>query len=342
MRIKKIITTLLLSAILFVSQTSTAEGVTDKNSINEEKYVYLGGQTVGIAFYTDGLYITDTIAVESLNGEFINTAENAGLKRGDYIITANNIKMNDVSNLDAVLKASLGNKIKLEVKRENNKFITEITPIKNKEDNHYCLGLWLRDSVAGLGTITYIDPEDNSFGALGHSICDADTGKILSLSDGRIVECNVTGVKKGVKGEAGELKGSFGINARQLGEIEYNTKFGLIGKIYSTNNIELIKVCPREGASKGDAYIYSDFEDGQIKKYSIKILHINYQAAEKGLIIQITDRALIEKTGGIVQGLSGSPIVQNGRLVGAVTHVMLNDPTKGYGIFVDNMFENKT
>lgn len=363
---KKIITTILIGALAIISQTSVAERLFDKrecelykNEINfsltanaeadasdnkhikvkDDKYVYLGGQTVGVAFYTDGLFVTDTIAVENERSKYINTANDAGIKKGDYILTANGVELNDISNFDAVLKSSEGSNIKLKIRRENKIFDTEITPVKSKADGEYRLGLWLRDSAAGLGTVTYIDPDDNSFGALGHSICDSETGKTLKLKTGRIVECNITGIKKGSSGTAGELKGSFGTKAKQIGEITENSKFGLKGKMYSLNGMKLVKLGSKNSIEEGDAYIFSDFENGEIKKYSIKILHINDQTypSEKSMIIQITDENLIEKTGGIVQGLSGSPIVQNDRLIGAVTHVMINDATKGYGIFIENM-----
>lgn len=314
-----------------------------KNKVNvkETRNVYLGGQTVGIAFYTEGIFVTDTVPVEDASSKYQMPANDAGIRKGDYLIEANGIKLNDVSNLDAIIKASSGNKINLVVKRNNELFETQIQPVKSIKDNEYRVGLWMRDSAAGLGTITYIDT-NNNFMALGHAICDSDTGGILSVRDGRIVECDITGVKKGSNGSAGELKGTFGINAKQLGEIQQNTKFGIKGTIYNNESKQLISVGSRDLIRDGDAVIYSDFENGKIKKYSIEILHINEQTypSEKGMVIKITDKELINKTGGIVQGLSGSPIVQDGKLIGAVTHVMINDPTKGYGIFIENMLDN--
>ena len=363
---RKILATLLIGILTIFSQTSVAENLFDKknyelykNEINfslnvsaqaeitdnkhikikEDKYVYLGGQTVGVAFYTDGLFVTDTVAVENENSKYVNTANDAGVKKGDYIISANGVELNDISNFDAILKSSEGNSIKLKIRRGKNLFDTDITPVKSKKDGEYRIGLWLRDSVAGLGTVTYVDPQDNSFGALGHSISDSETSETLKLKTGRIVECNITGIKKGSNGFAGELKGTFGTRARQLGDIYENYKFGLRGKIYSTEGMKLVKVGSKNVIEEGTAHIFSDFDNGEMKKYSIKILHVNDQSypSEKSMIIQITDKELIEKTGGIVQGLSGSPIVQNDRLIGAVTHVMINDSTKGYGIFIENM-----
>ena len=312
-----------------------------KITVLEDEYVCLGGQTVGIAMYTNGLYVTDTVPVETNKSSYVNPALDAGIKKGDYILEANGTEINDVSNLDAILKASNGNKIKIKIFRNGKTLETEIYPVKSTKDGEYRLGMWLRDSVAGLGTITYIDPETKKFSALGHSVCDADTGDLLIIKQGRIVECSVNGVKKGTNGSAGELKGSFGTNARQLGNIDKNTKFGISGTMYTLPDTAVVPLGSKELVKEGEAYIYSDFENGEMKKYSIDILHVNKQTypSEKSMVIKITDKNLIEKTGGIVQGLSGSPIVQDGKLIGAVTHVMINDPTKGYGIFIENMLE---
>ncbi len=315
-----------------------------KVTLMEDEYVYAGGQTVGIAMYTDGIYVTDTVPVEDEYSNYVKPADDAKIKKGDYIISANGTELNDISNLEAVLNASNGNKIKITVLRNGKIFDTDIQPIKNSKDGVYRLGLWMRDSAAGLGTITYIDPDTKEFTALGHSVCDADTGEILMISQGRVVECNITGVKKGTNGKAGELKGSFGTNARQLGDIKSNTKFGIRGVMYDIPRGELVQLGSKEFIHEGEAYIYSDFDNCEMKKYEIEILHINDQTfpSEKGLVIKIKDKNLIEKTGGIVQGLSGCPIIQDGKLIGAVTHVMLNDPTKGYGIFIENMIGDVT
>ncbi len=317
-------------------------GVTIKNiNLIEDKKVYLGGQTVGIAMYTQGLLVTDIIAIENDEGKLITPGTLAGIKKGDYLLNANGIELDDVSNIDAILKASKGEKINLTVSRNNKVFDTEITPVKSKKDGLYRLGLWMRDSAAGLGTITYVDPQNKTYMALGHSICDSDTGQMLNVKDGRVVECIITGIKKGEKGKAGELKGTFGVNAQQLGTITNNTKFGIVGKNINLNTEKMITLASKETIVEGKAYIYSDFETGTIKPYEIEIVHINDQTypCEKSMVIKITDQALINKTGGIVQGLSGSPIVQNDRLIGAVTHVMINDSTRGYGIFIENMIQ---
>ncbi len=307
-------------------------------TVKEDKEVYLGGQTVGIALYTKGLFVNDFVSFEGKNATHTPWLD-ADIKTGDYIISANGIELNDISNLDTILKNSNGNPISLIIDRDGREIETKIVP-QPDENGFYRLGIMLRDSAAGLGTVTFVDGENNTFMALGHSI--SDNGHILKLKSGRVVECNIIGVKKGVKGEAGELKGTFGVNATHLGTIEKNMSCGLVGNLYGTfKKGEKILIGSKEFVREGAAEIYSDFENGTLQKYSIEIVNVNKSSSlnEKNMVIAITDNRLIEKTGGIVQGLSGSPIVQDGRLIGAVTHVMLSDATRGYGVFVENMLE---
>ncbi len=313
---------------------------TKKVTIKDDRQVWLGGQTVGVAMYTDGLFVTDTVAVENTEGKFITPAAAAGIRKGDYIISANGVKLDDVSTMDAVLKACNGENITLAVKRDGTSFEVSVTPVKSIEDQKYRLGLWMRDSAAGLGTVTYVDTKDNSYMALGHAICDGDSGKILNVGNGRIVDCAITNVEKATKGNAGELKGSFGVGAQVLGTIEQNTQFGLKGTAdESFKRGDLIYLGSKELVHEGEAEIYSTVDGNGVKKYKIEIAHVNNQTypQEKSMVIKVTDPELLEKTGGIVQGMSGSPIVQDGKLIGAVTHVMLNDSTRGYGIFIDWM-----
>ena len=313
---------------------------TKKITVKEDRQVWLGGQAVGVAMYTNGLFVTDTVAVENAEGKFITPAANAGIRKGDYIVSANGIKLDDVSTMDAVLKACNGEKITLGVQRDGTNFEVMITPVKSIEDQKYRLGLWMRDSAAGLGTVTYVDTRDNHYMALGHAICDGDSGKVLAVGNGRIVDCTISSVQKGTKGNAGELKGSFGVGAQVLGTIEENTQFGLKGTVDETfQKGELVKLGSKELVHEGAAEIYSTVDGTGVKKYQIEIVHVNDQThpQEKSLVIKVTDPVLLEKTGGIVQGMSGSPIVQDGKLIGAVTHVMLSDSARGYGIFIDWM-----
>lgn len=315
---------------------------TKKVTVKEDRQVWLGGQAVGVAMYTKGLFVTDTVAVQNTEGKFLTPAANAGIRKGDYILSANGVNLDDVSTIDAVLKACGGEEVTLKVQRDATSFEVSVMPVKSIEDQQYRLGLWMRDSAAGLGTVTYVDTKDNSYMALGHAICDGDSGKILSVGNGRIVDCTISSVQKGSKGNAGELKGSFGVGAQVLGTIEENTLFGLKGTADENfQKGELVNLGSKELVHEGEAEIYSTVDSGGVKKYKIEIVHVNNQThpQEKSMVIHVTDPELLDKTGGIVQGMSGSPIVQDGKLIGAVTHVMLSDSSRGYGIFIDWMMD---
>ncbi len=357
---KKIFTVIMICALAVVSQASAASMIYNNHDVfiigddtetiavvnlseNQNKTVYLGGKTVGIAIYTDGLYVNDIVTIENEQGKNVSPATKAGIKKGDYIVKANGIKLNDISNIDAIVKNSKGSKVRLSIKRNGNVIETDVEPVRAKTDGQYRLGIKMRDSAAGLGTVTFIDPLNKSYAALGHSINDNDTGEMLNIRDGRIVECVVTGVKKAERHKAGELKGTFGVNAIQYGSIKNNSKFGLNGLFYETDVFEEIQLGSKYDVEEGEAFIYSDFEGNGIKKYSIEIVKVNNQTypSEKGMVIRVTDKNLIDKTGGIVQGMSGSPIVQKDKLVGAVTHVLIDDPTRGYGIFIEYMMLNQ-
>lgn len=304
-------------------------------NVNVEQKVCLGGQTVGIAIYTDGLLVSEVSYIETENGK-VSPCLDAGIKAGDYLVSANGKELESSADIDRTVEK--GEKINFTVKRDGQEFNCEVQPVKC--ENGYKLGLWLKDGTAGLGTVTFVEPESGLYMALGHSVCESTRKIPLSIKKGRITECTVTGVEKGTKVKAGELKGTFGINAKILGTVEENSDFGLAGiangKMSTGTEIEFGK---KEEITLGEAFIYSDFEGDGVKEYRIEITKINYQTEpkEKSMCIKVTDENLINLTGGIVQGMSGSPIVQKGKLIGAVTHVMLSDSTKGYGIFIENM-----
>ena len=344
MKGKKIFSVVLLGVMLFSFWVApvSSEASPEENGYNdcENKTVLIGGQTVGVALYTDGLFVSDLVELTSDRGEKRNPGEEAGLKAGDYLLSANGTALQDISNLDAVLSASGGKALHLTVKRRDRTFTTDIVPVKCANDAGFRLGLWLRDSAAGLGTVTMVDPDTHRFYALGHSIADAADPLPLTLRCGRLVSCRLTGVQPGKKGAPGELKGTFGINAGFLGTIEKNTRFGLTG--IADNALcrgEKTAIAPSSAVHEGDAEIRCTIENQQTKNYRIKILKVNHQSTpdEKSMIIKVTDPELLNKTGGVVQGMSGSPILQDGRLIGAVTHVMISDPTRGYGIFIEWM-----
>lgn len=290
------------------------------------------GKTVGVKMYTDGLLV---IGTSDVNGE--NIAKKCGIKVNDRITKINgNAAESTMQLADMINENPQG--VTLSVERDNQNIEINAVPAQTS-DNVYRLGLWVRDSTAGIGTVTYYDPSTKSFAALGHAINDVDTGNILSLKSGNILDCTILSVTKSKIGMPGEINGSFGDES--LGEIGINSQVGIFGKTDSeefSNNKESVAVAAKSQIHEGDAYILTDAFGKNTEKYSIKIEDITDEA-DKGLVIEITDDRLKDFTGGIVQGMSGSPIIQDDRLVGAVTHVFVNNPTKGYGALAESMID---
>ncbi len=293
------------------------------------------GMPVGIAVYSKGVMITEIQAVKDKNGAEINAAKEAGLKKGDVIVSVNGVNVNTNDEIANIIQGSDGS-IGMTIKRNGKMFDTELKPAQT--DDGRKAGIWVRDSTAGIGTVTWYNPDDNSFGALGHGISDSDTGLIISVKNGDVFRCGITGVVKGEKGTPGELNAAF--DDQSLGKITKNTPNGIFGTIDPEvfREKQAVPVALKEQINEGAVSILCDADGCGVKEYTAEIQKIDFKNAEgKNFVIKITDASLIEKTGGIVQGMSGSPILQNGRIVGAVTHVFVNDPTRGYGIFIENM-----
>ena len=303
-------------------------------SCAEEIKVIPAGRAVGIQIYTDGLLV---IGTSEING--CNVAKEADIRVNDRITAVNGIS--DITSEEfAKTVNEHPDGVSLEITRDNRSFTVNAVPALS-EDSVYRLGLWVRDSCAGVGTVTYYDEETNSFAALGHAINDVDTGDILSLKSGALVECDIVSVDKSKRGAPGEINASFG--GEKLGEITINSPSGLFGKSAAGAFSDMgsaLPVAAREQVNAGDAYILSDIFGNSTEKYSIKINKITNDL-NKSLVIEVTDDRLLEGTGGIVQGMSGSPIIQNGYLVGAVTHVFVNNPSKGYGTLAENMIDTQ-
>ncbi|MCD8180344.1 MAG: SpoIVB peptidase [Firmicutes bacterium] len=298
----------------------------------EEIRVIPVGRTVGVRIYTDGLLVVGTSEV---NGE--NAAKKSGIKVNDCIKAINGEYI-DSSEEFAQIVNSNPDGVTLSVTRDNQDIEINAVPVLS-DDNVYRLGLWVRDSTAGIGTVTYFDPASGTFAALGHSINDVDTGNILSVKSGNILNCDILSVTKSAKGSPGEINGTF--DGEKIGDLEINSQIGIFGKMTGGEFADIggaIPVAAKEQIHEGDAYIISDALGDENNQYSVKIDKITNDA-EKSLVIEITDQRLIEGCGGIVQGMSGSPIIQNGRLVGAVTHVFVNNPLKGYGALAENMID---
>lgn len=301
----------------------------------EDDEVIVGGQTIGIRIYADSLIV---VAVGRVNEEGKSPAQMAGIKEGDVIVSLNGEKVGGAEEFSEKI-ATCDTTVTLGI--EDGDKIREVTviPEASKVDDKKRIGLWVRDSTAGVGTLTYIDEKSMTYGALGHGVSDADTGVRFSVKQGSVEECSVAEIKKGEKGVPGELKGAFLKDARVIGDITKNQKEGVFGRLLEVTGGERMPLGHKSEIKKGTAYIRTSLDGKGVGEYEIEIMKVSKSGKNpsKGLVIQVTDEELIEKTGGIVQGMSGSPILQDGKLIGAVTHVLVNDPTKGYGIFIENM-----
>ena len=286
-----------------------------------------GGQTVGIKLYSQGLVITGF--------EQKSTAKAAGMKKGDVIVSANGEEIRTVEELREKL---CDEQITLSVLRNGKKVEVTVEPVVTVQGG--TLGVYVRDSISGIGTVTYYDPETGDFGALGHGVSDIETQCLLPVEAGVVVSSSVAEVKKGANGEPGELKGKFDVH-RILGQVDTNTEKGIFGMLRKPVPGAPMAVAQPDEIQTGNAVIRANVDGTSVQEYSVEILKIYPKADQTGrnLLLEITDRRLLSHTGGIVQGMSGSPIVQNGKLVGAVTHVLVNDPTRGYGIFIENMLD---
>lgn len=317
---KQFIFAFIIMAVFSVSAVITPSAPCAGSNV----YVIPGGEVVGIKLYTKGLLVVGMSPAPS-------PASLAGIKQGDIILKANGNELSDTSQLFEIV--SKNDKISLECVRNSKIYNTVVIP--NISSGAPRIGAWVRDSTAGLGTITFYTQD--KFAALGHAVTDSDTGKIMSLSDGSITGANVVGVSIGKRGTPGELIGTFADNT--IGTIDINCENGLYGKSSTIPDKQAVKIANRSEISEGDAYILANIDGSGVQQYSIKIERISLYAYTKPIIFKVTDKKLLDTTGGIVQGMSGSPIIQNNMLIGAVTHVFVNDPSRGYAIFAENMIE---
>ena len=303
------------------------------------------GNTVGVKIRMDGILVIGVSEVDTNDGMRLAPAKDGGIKTGDIIYEINNKKLEDIRDMISQIDKSSGGKLEIKYKRDNTVYTTTVYPKEGVSDKRFHIGLWVRDSTAGIGTLTFYDPETQNFGALGHGITDIDTGMLMPVNSGEVLESNIIAVKKGEQGSPGELKGIFMENKPPMGNIFKNDECGIYGKIFDKQNIFKDRLYPigiRGQVKVGPATILSNIESNTIDEFSIYIEKVARQSfsGPKGMVIRVTDKRLLNSTGGIVQGMSGSPIIQNGKLIGAVTHVLVNDPTRGYGIFIEWMLKN--
>lgn len=303
--------------------------------------IYPSGQSCGVKIHTDGILV---IAITNIDDNLLGLAspsKSAGILPGDFIKKANNEILKNSEHFIEVVRNNKGKKLTLEIERNNETLTKIVKPVKSSDGN-YVIGMWVRDSTAGLGTLTFYTEDKKSFAALGHSITDVDTGEIMNVKYGELAKSHIISIDKGTKGNAGGLSGYFEEKNEKIGTIYKNTGFGLFGKIDDTSiipDVKPISIGTQQDIKIGKAEIISTISGDTPEKFEIYIEKINYQKTPdiKSMVIKVTDKKLLDKTGGIIQGMSGSPIIQNGKLVGAVTHVFVNDPTRGYGIFIENM-----
>lgn len=297
------------------------------------------GQPFGMRVYTEGVLVIDATDVTTKSGKQ-NPAKAAGIKIGDYIETVNGKRISTNEELADLVEYSGGNRLKFKVLRDNSTFTTYVYPVKDKESGHYKIGIWVRDSSAGIGTLTFYSPSTGVICGLGHGICDEDTDKLLTVYSGQMVSADIMSVKKGKSGTPGELNGRF--MGEILGKISLNCESGVYGKA-ATNVFaaDLTEIALKNDVKNGEAQILCTVDGQKPKLYSceIKKNQKTVFGGEDNLTVTVTDGDLLEATGGIVQGMSGSPVLQNGRLIGAITHVLVDDPTTGYAIFAENMLE---
>ena len=313
----------------------------DVNVIPKTKVVPMGN-LIGAKLYTSGVLVVGMSEIQGDDQQKHKPYEGSGIEEGDMIVEMDSKKIANTDELVETVNSSKGKVIQIKYVRNDETITTSIQPIKS-EDNEYKLGLWVRDAAAGVGTLTFYEPSTGKFAALGHGIVDVDTGDIINIANGELVTSNLVAIKKGEKGTPGEIKGSIDSGVT-IGNISKNTNFGVFGLVSNKNNLNLngakeYEVALRSEIQTGEAEIICELENEKKEQYKIEISKIytsnNYD--NKSMMIKITDERLLQRTGGIIQGMSGSPIIQNGKFVGAITNVLVSDPTTGYAIFGDLM-----
>jgi stage IV sporulation protein B len=315
-------------------------------TVPSEIMLYPGGQPIGVKLNTKGVLVVALSDVETKNGKVSSPAATTGIQIGDSILKIGNTIINSSENLVKEINLLQGEEILVTVDRKGEEFTKKIMPIKNAADNSYKIGLWVRDSTAGVGTLTFYDESSGKFAALGHPITDVDTGTILSINSGEIVSSSIVSIRRGARGNPGELKGIFVNEESNTGNIFKNTECGIFGKancsLINNSYNKPLKIALRAEIKEGPAKILTTIDGNEPKLYSIQIQKLLSQdvPGPKSMIIKITDPILLEKTGGIVQGMSGSPIIQDNKIVGAVTHVLINKPEQGYGIYIEWMLKD--
>ncbi len=308
----------------------------------DEVYLAPSGEPIGIYVETNGLLVLGTTSVEGKDGMLYDPATNI-VKSGDYILKMNGKAVKTIKEFNEAIQKAGNEKMVIRIRRNDQETNVSIKPVEVK-DGSSKLGIWVREDTQGIGTMTYVS-ESGAFGALGHGITDADTGTLMNLSGGELFNTEILDIIKGQRGMPGELEGYINMVADNcIGTIKNNTSLGIFGQLSTeyrkSEEMNYMPICLKQDIREGKAMILSNIE-GEVNEYGIEVEEIKRNSTDnKGMVIHVTDEKLLKLTGGIVQGMSGSPIIQNGKIIGAVTHVLVNDPTRGYGIFIENMLEH--
>ena len=316
---------------LYACSLSDSEKNRQTVNIVSEKTLVPGGESIGVRMDVAGVLIVD------LEG----AAEYSGLKKGDKITEVDGIKVSNAQEVQKLINRIRGS-MKLTIERNGSSRKYTVVPQKSSSDGTYRLGIWIKDKTAGIGTLTYYDPDNMTFGALGHPILDIETGTMLDIEKGDLLFSEIIGIEKGASGIPGEIQGVFKAPDKPLGELIKNTDYGIFGTAAGmVSQKEAVPIACQGQVKEDNAYILTTLDDNTVRKYDVEIEKKEKQTAAdtKSMIIHVTDKRLIEKCGGIVQGMSGSPIIQNGRLIGAITHVFVEDPTRGYAVYIEWMLE---
>ena len=304
------------------------------------------GKIVGLKLYTNGVLVVGMSEIEDESSRLVKPYENTNIQEGDMIIEINGEEIESIQNLKTVVNNTSGNDVEIKLLRDGTTIVvSNIKPVKVSKDE-YKLGLWVKDAATGVGTMTYYEPKSNKFALLGHGITDADTNSLIYIDSGELVTSKVVSVKKGASGEPGEIRGTI-LKQKTIGKVNKNTNFGVFGELedLTTLNIDTskkYKIALRNEIKEGSAKILCSTDDSnKVQEYEIEIekVYTDNDSNNKSMLIRITDDKLIEKTGGIIRGLSGAPIIQNGKFIGAVTNVLVSNPKIGYGIFADLMIK---
>ncbi len=348
-RLQKVIKKVMLIIILLVSFLSYILSLNKSEAMYSELVsnnniakVNPIGTIIGLKMYTNGVLVVGMSEVGGIDGKTYMPYKDSKIKEGDMIKSIDGINVNTAKEVSDIINNSKGNSLSIKYNRGDEEDYTTIKPIEIIKDK-YMIGLWIRDAAAGLGTLTYYEQATNSFAALGHGINDVDTDTLLNISNGELVTAKIISIIKGQRGKAGEIRGTIN-NNQEIGIIENNTNIGVYGKAIDINYInsvkkEEVKVASIKEIKEGKAKIYCQLDNDGTKEYEIEIKKIyrNNLTDNKSMLIKITDQKLLDKTGGIIPGMSGTPIIQDGKFIGAITNVLLNDPTQGYAIFAETM-----